>query len=309
MCTQQLPDFSQTLSKILTPIKSPEVNELKKIIESITHENGTTLKLNTDENFLMKRDITNLKDSDKWVVGHNTEGLNCILIVWFGCNYILNLETHTYNIVNVPFLHVDEYDKTIIKGTLAANVLGTATNIDDVFFVAEQVYVYCSTGLLVRSFDDRYKSLFDVKYDKCGQVTFVIMTLLKVNFIRSLMKDYAFPFTVNGMKFISLDESLPSYIWKRPHDVRIRFQIKVIGENDNKTIQFMLLNCKKPTHITDDQRYIVYDGQIVNAMYHDSKWIIVDRSMNNVNNLATYKQAVGFMKDCVMLDTICDNLG
>ena len=303
-------NLTRALSQMTVPLKQTEVIDIRKIVQSYT--NGDKCKkMNTDENLLMKNEIQDITcDKENWVVGHCTDGTSCILIVWFGRNIILNLDTNIYETLKTPFIDVDEYDKTIIKGVIVENVTRINSDTNDIFFVAEQVYVKCGTCLLELSFNERYSKLFDIKYNAKASVIFVIITLLRVKHIRTLMTNYNFPFKINGMKFMCLDKSNPAYTWKRVHDIRVRFQIKVDQAilGDDKNVMFMLLNCKKPTYISTEQKYVEYDGDTVDAMYHESKWIILNRTDNSITNLSTYRQTMAFIKDAVMLDTICKEL-
>ena len=313
------------VNQFTTSVNTTDSNALKKIITDITNDcySGVT-KVNVEEQFLMKSHMKSIStDESQWLVGHYTEGIPCLIIVWFGNNYVVNLETNVYLRLNVPFIHTDTYDKTIIKGTLSAPLNAMVqTDLEQtsappegkLYFVAEQSYISCGENLMGCNFDKRHKSLYQFKYNSQAQIVYVIMTLLKIKHIRCLLKDYNFPFKVNGLKFIELvsESPKPMYIWKRTHDITLNFLIKVADDksssSDNPQAMFMLLNCKKPTFTINNPRYASYNGQVVEAMHHDSQWLITNVTQRMVSNLTTYKQVNAFIKENIQLDTICDTL-
>lgn len=313
-------DVTVLLRQLTSALNTSECGSVKKFLQTQLEQQSSNdvLRFNMHEQLLTKqhlRDMSNktVNSSEPWLVGHHTDGISCLILVWKGYNYIINLNTNVYLRLNVPFIHTDNYDKTIIKGTVSTSVGMLPLHDTDpskLYFVAEEVYISTGQSLLGGSFDERYKAMFDFMYNAHAGLVMVIMTLFKVKHIRTLLKDYNFPFKVNGLKFVSKDHSnTVMYTWKRSHDITLNFQIKLSDDSENPLVMFLLMNCKKPTFSVRDQKYHCYNGKVVEAMCHDSRWIITRVTEGSVSTIATHKQAMAFIKDGMLLGDICDALG
>lgn len=294
-----------------------QTTEIKKIINTFNIKDINVK--NTFEEKLMSKNIlqrvndAGSENSNKWVVGLDTSGVSCLLIIWLNDNFIYNMENGQIYKLPATFIDPNEFNKTIIKGTLSHKnesydePHSTKTGFNE-YFVSEQILVYKGDSLIDNTFHNRWKTLYNLKFNQNNPICFVIITLRYVKYIKTLMKDLQFPFETNGLRFITPLDAEPTYLWKRNNDIEINFKIKA---SDTST-EFVLLNCKKSsftiTNNGNQNKNKIYHDKVVRCLYYDNQWIISNVTEAPVSTQSHFKNTISFIKEHIELEHIYESI-
>ena len=295
-----------------------QTTEIKKIINTYNIKD-INVKNTFEEKLMSKNVLLKINDKDcdnqnKWVVGLDTSGISCLVIIWLNENFIYNMENgHIYKLSSI-FIDSNEFNKTIIKGTLSYKNESyphgghnTKTTFEE-YFVSEQILVYKGESLIDKNFNDRWTILFNLKFNENNPISLVILTLRYVKYIKTLMKDLQFPFETNGLRFITPFHPESTYLWKRNNDIEINFKIKA---NDTST-EFVLLNCKKSSFTINNNgnqnKNKIYHDKVVKCLYFDNQWIISNVTDAPVSTQSHFKNIISFIKEHIELEHIYESI-
>lgn len=289
---------------------SNELSEIKKFIFERTNEGFTTPNVRSSSLYLSKNILQEIaSNQQKWAVGLTNIGYECFLIVLMNSNYIYNTATNSILVLNTFLIDPKTYNNSIIIGTF------TKTDENEYIFIGEDTEIFKDQDLSLNTYKERYEKLFELNFNKGSNITFSIMYLYSIQYIKSLMNSLIIPYKTNGLSFYDLSRKCclnqpNDIIWKRTEDHRLYFNIrKSLTTNDKDfSVDFILRNCKKPSFTTSNQSYIQYDNKIVEAFYYNNAWVITKQSLLPASQTTTYKAIVTAVKDNISLEEIYNSL-
>lgn len=294
---------------------SPSNEESAEIKKILLGDEPTGILTRNPSQLLSKSSLNNIsKNKTDWITGLTTVGYEVYVIVALNKNYIFNAIDGKLLVCIKPFLHVEEYNSTIISGIL------TLTDQQEMIFVAEDAEIYCEEKLSTKNFDERYKKLFEFKYDKSANITLSIMTLYSVKHVKELMLNLEVPFKTNGLTFFRLNnnqcclQSRGEILWKRAQDYTVNFNVRKSADHqatqnvaqgtELRTVykfEMLLKNCKKSTQVSSDNRYSEFDGKVATAMFFDNQWVLTKLSPFSATSTNQYKIILSAIKENIEL--------